>query len=754
MSDDHCSASVPPIHDPRGRSLVLFAGNPNAGKTTLFNLLTGARAKVGNYPGVTVDKRSATLDLGKHGAGPSARYLAVDLPGSYSLTARSAEERVAIDALLATGDDAPACVVIVVDATTLGRGLYFATQILETPVPAVIALTMMDEAKRAGLTIDVEAISKELGIAVVPLVATRGEGRAELVAAIGAALRAHDIDRKLVPMNDIRADIAAVEVAVASSGMVPDASAVPLTKAVSRALRARALWALLSLGDDELSIPAAVREAVEERRRVAEADGRDIDHEIVTARYRYVDEILARCLEVPRARKKTTTRRIDDVLVHPVLGLLAFAGVMFVVFQALFAWAEPFVSLIESGALALKTFVKASLPEGAFTDLLTDGVIAGVGNVVVFVPQIAILFVFITVLEDSGYLARVAFVIDRIMGKVGLNGRAFVPMLSGFACAIPAVMATRTIESKRDRLLTMLVIPLSSCSARLPVYVLMTSVVFDRSAKVLGFLSVGALALFAMYALSVVAALFAAFVLGRTVLKGPRPTLVLELPPYRLPRAVNILRATTGRVRRFLTDAGTVILALTVILWALLHYPRDAASEARFESQRESVQALSDDEERTQKLAELDAEQAGARLRNSAAGRVGRAMEPALEPLGFDWKIGVGLIGAFAAREVFVSTLGLVYDVPDADEENRGLQQKLRTARHPDGSPVFTPLAGVSLMIFFVLACQCMSTLAVVRRESGSWRWAGIMFGYMTGLAYVVTLVVYQVGRALGVGGA
>lgn len=725
---------------------VLFAGNPNAGKTTLFNLLTGASAKVGNYPGVTVDKRTARLRL------PGvADCTAVDLPGSYSLTARSAEERVAIESLLATGAEAPSCVVVVLDATTLGRGLYFATQVIETGIPAVVALTMMDEARKTGIVVDRARLEVELGCPVVPLVATRGEGRDELLRTISEtiagtstarAFRARELTAALLR------DLEHLEGALVTAHIGSRSD-----EAAARKLRVQAEWAALSIGEDELSgVPATVREAVARVRREAHDGDRDLDRELIASRYRRVDEVLAHTVRGLERSGKSRSTRIDDVLMHPLWGLLVFAGVMFVVFQALFAWAEPLTGLIESGVELLKTFAKDTLPEGAFTDLIIEGIIAGVGNVVVFVPQIGLLFVFITLLEDSGYLARVAFVIDRIMAKVGLNGRAFVPMLSGFACAIPAVMATRTIESRRDRLLTMLVVPLTSCSARLPVYVLVASVVFDPDDKIAGVLSTGALALFVMYAGSVVAALFAAFVLGKTVLKGPRPTLVLELPPYRTPRTINIARATTSRVRRFLIDAGTVILALTIVLWALLNYPKNDASEARFDALQTEAATIEDATERETALAAVETERSGERLRNSIAGRLGHMLEPALEPLGFDWKIGVGLIGSFAAREVFVSTLGVVYDVSDATEEDEGLHGKLRAAKHPDGTKVFTPLSGIALMIFFVLACQCMSTLAVVRRESGSWKWPALMFGYMTALAYVVTLVVYQAGRALGIG--
>jgi ferrous iron transport protein B len=453
----------------------------------------------------------------------------------------------------------------------------------------------------------------------------------------------------------------------------------------------------------------------------------------------------------PEPLHASRSERLDAVLTHPVAGLLAFAAVMLLVFQALFSGAEPAVHLIEMAVAGTQDLITAHLPAGPFTSLLSQGVVAGVGNVVVFVPQIALLFLFISLLEDSGYLARVAFVIDRVMGGVGLHGKAFVPMLSGFACAVPAVMATRTIESRKDRLLTMLALPLTSCSARLPVYMLVVATVFDGQARVLGGLSMGALALLGMYGLSVAAALTAAAVLRRTVLRAPRPTLILELPPYRRPLLGNVALNVGRQVRAFLEEAGTIILALTVVLWALLSYPRSEATTRSFEAQRAQAEALSG-EDRAQRLDELASAEAGQRLRESFGGRLGHALEPALRPLGFDWRIGVGIVGAFAAREVFVSTLGIVFDIAGADDQSQSLRGALRRATWPDGRPLFTPLSGVALMVFFVFACQCMSTLSVVARESGSWRWAAFLFAYMSVLAYGATLLVYQGGRALGLG--
>ncbi len=731
------ATAVTPVSDEGPRPLVLLAGNPNSGKTSLFNRLTGARAKVANYAGVTVAKLSGQLDLPGLGS-----VELVDLPGTYSLSARSPEEQIAADALLGRGPR-PAAVVIVSDATALARNLYLALQVLETGVPALVALTMMDEARASGQTVDVPRLAARLGVPVLPLAIPRGEGHAELLASLTALLRTPSQAARLTtPLAGTLADDVAEVVACVQACLHPRDAA---------QARAWALWALLSLGDDELrGIPAELRAVVARvQQRAAEAQ-RNLDLELVAARYACLDALVAEICRPPQARRLSA--RIDAVLTHPAWGLVIFALVMLLGFQALFSWAEPAVRLIERGVAGTQSALESYLPAGPFTSMLSQGVVAGVGNVLTFVPQIALLFVFIGLLEDSGYLARVAFVIDRVMGGVGLNGKAFVPMLSGFACAIPAVLATRTLESRRDRLLTMLVVPLMSCSARLPIYLLVVATVFDAQRRLLGLVSLGALMLLAMYALSVLATLGAAAVLRRTLVRAPRPALVLELPPYRRPLLANLGASVWQQVRAFLVDAGTLILALTVLLWALLSYPRDVAAEQRFARQRAQLEQRPTSAERTDALASLASQEAGERLRHSVAGRLGHALEPGLAPLGFDWRIGVGILGAFAAREVFVSTLGIVFDVADADEGSAPLRVALREARRADGTPLLTPLSGVALMVFFVLACQCMSTLAVVRRESGSWRWPALLFGYMTALAYVVTLIVYQGGRALGFG--
>ncbi len=711
---------------------VLIAGNPNCGKSTLFNALSGGSARVGNYPGVTVDRTTASVRLG------SRQVELVDVPGMYSLTANSPEEQLAVDALVARETEAVVCVV---DATTLQRGLYLALQLRESGVPVVVALNMMDAAERVGLSIDTDLLSEALGAPVVPVVATKRQGLDTLLKAVEGQLeQPSSVATPTMPYPAaLESDLA--ELLPLIERWQPDSS--------PQQIRALALWSILSLGEDSLhGVPDSLRSAVQKLRSNAMARGRNLDLEIIATRYAWLEDQVRRVSSSPDP-KPSASDRIDDVLTHPVSGLLVFAVVMFLIFEALFAWAEPAIAFIEDVTAALQGQVTAMLPDGVLRDLIVDGVIAGVGNVIVFAPQILMLFLFIGFLEDSGYLARVAFVIDRVMKGIGLHGKAFVPLLSGFACAIPAVMATRTIERRRDRLVTMLALPLMSCSARLPVYILVVGTVF--AGATLGWFSAGAVVLLSMYTLSVVVTLAAAAIIRRTILPGPVPTFMLEMPPYRWPSAQILWINAWRRLRIFLVDAGTIILAMTVVLWALLSFPKSEEIAIRYDQERAIVAQTDlppDQFERA--IAALNAREASEQLEQSAAGRVGHALEPVLRPLGFDWQIGVGIIGAFAAREVFISTLGVVFGIGETDEENQPLRQALKQARHADGTPVMTPLSGVSLMVFFLLACQCMSTIAVVRRESGSWRWPVFLFVYMTVLAYVGSLLVYQGGRLLG----
>lgn len=707
---------------------VVLVGNPNVGKTSLFNRLTGQNARVGNYPGITVERRVATLraDL------PTKRPLElVDVPGCYSLSARSPEEQIALNSVLGLdGYPNPDLVVVVVDAGQLTRNLYLALQLAEFRVPLVIAINMVDEVEDQSL--NSVAVSEAFGVPCVPVSARTGQGLQALKAAIYGALDSAPRPR-LSPRypSALRPHI--------------DEVAEVLPEQWRRNVehdRALAIWALTSIEPDDelLHIPSELRERtlqVQER-----LTGAAIDTDVITTRYALLDELEPRFFgraNVNPTRLKVT-QRLDQLVLHPLFGFAIFVVLMLLIFQSLFAWSDPAISLIEQIFASLADAASTNLPPGILTDLLTEGVIGGVGNVVVFLPQILLLFLFIGILEDSGYMARVAYLMDRVMRLLGLHGRAFVPMLSGFACAVPAILATRTMERQRDRLLTMLVVPLMTCSARLPVYTLIIGALFPPS-DVLGALPVQGLLMVGLYLFSILVSLIAAWVLGRTVVKGKSVPLILELPPYRMPRVATTLKMMWERSSLFLKEAGTVILLCTVVLWVLLSFPK--AEHAPGSSPRPTSIAALDTAHPTK------AEQRTP-IELSYGGRLGKALEPVIAPLGFDWKIGVGIIGAFAAREVFVSTMGLVYGIGDVDDDATPLREQIRRETKSDGSPVYSPLTGLSLLVFFALACQCVSTLSVVRRETRSWRWPAFLFGYMTSLAYAASFLVYQVGSLLG----
>jgi len=716
--------------------LLLLIGNPNTGKTTLFNRLTGQHARIGNYPGITVERRSGDLTLRAEGTPRVVEV--VDVPGAYSLSARSAEEQIALSAVLGWADNPrPDLCVVVVDAGQLARNLYLVTQLLELDVRVVVALNMIDEVRENPP--NAAELSKILGVPVVATDGRHGTGLSELDRAISATLTApvRSAQRIQYP-SALERDLERVSSALPSEWSQSPARA-----------RALSLWALTSVEpDDELQgVDPQLRARCLAVRR--EAGTRDIDQEVIATRYSLIDAALpklyARLEAHPKKRK--TSERVDRVLLHPVFGFAIFIAVMLVMFQSLFSWSDPAIRLIEAVTSGAADFIEAHVPESIVRDLVTHGVIGGVGNVVVFLPQILLLFFCIGILEDSGYMARVAFLMDRIMKALGLHGRAFVPMLSGFACAVPAIMATRTMERQRDRLLTMLVVPLMTCSARLPVYTLIIGALFPPS-RLFGWLPVQGLLMIAMYLFSTFITLISAGVLGRTAVKGRRIPLILELPPYRMPSLGGTLRMMYRRALMFLREAGTGILVFTILLWALLSFPRVTETA---EAPPPPIAIHQQGTHTDAKPSESPAPTAGpTAIEQSYGGRLGKAIEPVLKPLGFDWKIGVGLIGAFAAREVFVSTLGLVYGIGDTEEDTTPLRDKIRREQKADGTPAYSPLMGLSLMVFFALSCQCMSTLMVVYRETRSVRWPLFMFGYMTTLAYVASLLVYQGGRLLG----
>lgn len=701
---------------------IALAGNPNTGKTSLFNRLTGSHARVGNYPGVTVELLSGTRTFPTLGD-----VTILDVPGAYSLVARSAEEQLAISRLLGLQEArSPDVVVLCVDATNLLRNLYLVLQAQELQLNTIVALTMMDEAR--SLQLDLARLAAALQCPVVPVNPRTGEGVEQLEQVIERVARHPVRERpwRWQPSERLQNAIEAVE---------------PLLPPHWPRSPALALWALMSVeAEDQLrDIPPSLRQAIQQ----LHLDGVALDDEVIQARYHWLDQQLGPLVQ-GRA-ERSATDRADAVLIHPMWGFTVFLGIMFVVFQSLFAWSEPAIGAIERLFGAVGEQVQGLLPPGILNELIVEGLIGGVGSVIVFLPQILLLFFFLGLMEDSGYMARVAYLMDRVMRLMGLHGRAFVPMLSGYACAIPAIMATRTMERSRDRLLTMMVVPLMTCSARLPVYTLLIGALFAQT-TLWGVVPLQGLLMIGMYLFSVLMALLAAYVLSKTFFKAPPVPLVLELPPYRLPRLADVLRMMWRRTRMFLSEAGTVITVCTILLWGLLSFPRDAAQQQAHDvavAQAGSVEQAQ----------ALQLEFQGQRLRESYAGRFGHLIEPLIAPLGFDWKIGVGLIGAFAAREVFVSTLGVVYNVgKDTDEESLPLRERMRAERRADGTPIWTPLVGASLMIFFALACQCISTLAVVKRETGGWRWPAFLFVYMTALAWVCSFLVYQGGRLLGWG--
>ncbi len=686
---------------------VVLAGNPNAGKTTLFNALTGLRQKVANYPGVTVERKEGVWALAP--GAPPARL--IDLPGLYSLDAASIDEQIARDVITGRVQRLPApdVIVCVVDATNLERNLYLVTQLLEYGRPLVVALTMFDLAQKRKLEIDTRQLSSALGVEIVPVVVTQRLGLAALGEAVVKASAKAGAGAGWRLSDEAERELAAL---AGTNG-----------NSVDRHTALRDLYAE-ELPEDE-SRSLLVREA---RARLSESNP-TWWQEPLLARYDWIEGIAGRAVRDGRGEAAThaptAAERIDRVLTHKFFGPIILISVMLVVFQTIFSWAALPMDLIDSGFGRLGEAVGNLLPEGLLRDLLVDGVIAGVGGVVVFLPQILLLFFFIAVLEDTGYMARAAFLMDRLMRGVGLHGKAFMPLLSSFACAIPGIMATRTIENPKDRVATIMIAPFMSCSARLPVYTLMIAAFFSTQ-KLFGFVSVGALMIMAMYLLGIAVAIGVAWVLKRTILKAPTPPLVLELPPYRVPNPLTILQMMLSRAWLFLKRAGTVILAISIILWALATFPRmeKVGNEVDFH---------------------------GEQLRQSFAGRAGHAIEPVIKPLGFDWKMGVALISSFAARETLVSTLSIIYNAGDAkDEGSDSVVNAVREAKRPDGSPAWTPLVALSMMVFFVLAIQCMSTVAIVRRETNSWRWPLFMIAYMTVLAYLASFITYQGGRLLG----
>lgn len=726
---------------PGATQQVVLTGNPNCGKTTLFNALTGLRAKVGNYPGVTVERKEGRL-LGVPSE-PSIKVL--DLPGTYSLSPQSLDEQIARDVLFHRIAEVPPpdLIVVVVDASNLQRNLYFATQVIELGYPTIVALNMIDVAGENGHEIDSVGLSKALGVPVVPLVASKGEGVPELREQIRSLARPRqsEVGPRLFAELPVAFGREAEKLVELLKTTFPETHFHAMAEA------------LLILSDERFLVssgthyPDQIRKAVAEARLRLEQQQIDWRSIAIEARYARISAIQQAVTTETRIETESISDKLDRVVTHRIWGVAIFVGIMLLLFQSIFTFARIPMDGLTAAVDGVGNWVGSALSPGDLNSLLVGGVIKGVGAVIVFLPQILLLFFFIAILEDTGYMARAAFLMDRLMSKVGLHGKSFIPLLSSFACAIPGIMATRTIESPKDRLVTILVAPLMSCSARLPVYTVLIAACIPPT-KVLGFLGLPGLTMLAMYLLGIVVALLMAWLFKKTLLKSATPMLIMELPPYKHPVPKVVLRHMWDRSKLFLRRAGTIILGINIVLWFLATYPKNGVME----NWSDEVVAPATLRTNTPALQHSAQEIAGERLRHSFAGYLGRAIEPVIAPLGFDWKIGIGIIGSFAAREVFVSTMSTVYNVGEArdDAGTASLAIMLQKQTRADGSPLYTPLLGVTLMVFYVFALQCVSTVVIVRRETNSWRWPAFQWLYMTALAWVLAFIAWHGGHLLG----
>ncbi|MEQ8662009.1 MAG: ferrous iron transport protein B [Gammaproteobacteria bacterium] len=687
--------------------VVVTIGNPNTGKSTLFNALTGLRQKVSNYPGVTVEQVSGRAELG----GQAVRL--VDVPGTYSLAASSPDEMIAVDVLCGAvpGLPPPQAVIVVVDATNLRRNLFLVTQVLEAGVPAVLALNMTDLLDASAVSVDHEALALRLGVPVVPIAAAEGRGLTQLGAAVA--------DVMAVPPQPPVTINPALDEAVAELAATLGEEVHPL--ALRRALidvDGHAEQRLLARhGEDLRARLAALRQQVGGGRNLATLEARD--------RYSYIQGLLDGVEQRGEPARQRARDLADRVLNHPLWGTLAFAFVMALVFQAVFAWAAPLVDGIDFLTGAASEAMRALLGDGVIASFVADGVIAGVGAVVVFLPQILILFAFIIVLEDTGYMARAAFLMDRAMRAIGLSGQSFIPMLSSFACAVPGIMGTRIIANRHDRLATIMAAPFMTCSARLPVYSLLIAAFVPDTRYLGGTINLQGLVLFALYVLGILGAAVTAWLISRLYWSRVKSRFLLEMPPYRTPNLRAVGTKLLSRALIFLRRAGTIIFAVTLVVWALASFPRAAATADGTEA-------------------------AAAALENSYLGRMSRVVAPAFAPLGWDWKVTAAVLASFPAREVVIAALGTIYAVDtESTAGETTLTARIRAARHPDGSLVYTLPMVLGLLVFYAFCLQCASTIAVMRRETGTWRWPLIAWFYMTGLGYLSALVIYQFGGRL-----
>ncbi|HTI60295.1 ferrous iron transport protein B [Mucilaginibacter sp.] len=697
---------------------VALVGNPNTGKSTLFNVLTGLNQKIGNFPGVTIDKKTGICDL------PDGRHAQIiDLPGTYSLYPKSRDESIVFSVLADRSNPLrPDLVVVILDASNLKRNLLLYTQVADLKIPVIVALNMMDLAKKSDIIIDVDAFARKLGVPVVPISARKIEGIDKLKQAITFA-------NKFALQEDT------IDV---------EALAPQLIAQIGREIEVENPYFALQLAHQHETLTfltPAQSNRIEELEHEFSFHSQKAQASETIARYSFINDLLYDTVtKKETAQDQTISNKIDKILTHKTFGFIIFFAILLFIFQSIFAWSAYPMQLIADFFVWLQGTLHRLLPSGPLTSLVVDGVLGGLSGVMVFIPQIAILFGFISILEDTGYMSRVTFMMDRIMRKVGLNGKSVVPLIGGFACAVPSIMSTRNIENWKDRMITIMVTPLVTCSARLPVYTLLIALVVpDRN--VWWIFNMKGLALTGMYLFSLVSAVTVAFVMKFILKARERGYFIMELPVYRMPRWKNVGHSMYDRAKAFVLQAGKVIIAVSVILWVLASYgPGDRFQ--RIEDKYKQPRY-------TQHLNAVDLNHviASEKLENSYAGALGHAIEPVIRPLGFDWKIGIALITSFAAREVFVGTMATIYSVDGDAEKIESVQQKMHTAKNQDGTPVFTAAVAFSLMMFYAFAMQCASTVAVVYRETKSWRWPTIQFAYMTVLAYAASFIAYHLLR-------
>ena len=694
---------------------IALVGNPNSGKSSLFNALTGLHQKVGNFPGVTVDKKTGDLAVGPYDT------TLIDLPGTYSFYPKREDEWVAYRVLMGVDEQVKTDVILLVaDASNLKRNLLFCSQIIDLKIPVVLALTMNDLAAKKGIKIDVAGLQEDLGIPVVAVDARKNKGLSAL----------KDVIKEIIETPRSRSQESFIDNKKLALEAIDDFKKLYPTHSDYAALH-------YLMHHEAFPLETEMQETIEKIEMKHQFNHTKTQAEEILQRYTRIQQIMKRRVTEPDpTAKKKRTDRLDNIFLHRVGGYFILLTVLFLMFQSVFWMAKFPMDGIEWIFTNITTYLNAVLPAAWWQDLLVNGIVAGMGGIVVFVPQIMILFGIITLLEDTGYMARISFLSDKLMRKVGLNGKSVMPMISGFACAVPAIMSARNIENKKEKLLTILVTPFMSCSARLPVYTILISLVIDEK-MYFGFLSLQGLVMMGLYLLGIVMALLASFVLKLFIKIKEKSYFILELPVYRAPRWGNVGMTMIQKAKIFVTDAGRVIMIISIVLWFLSSYGPSQKMDALQKNYEAAVQANPSNTAVIEKQYHTD------KLANSYAGILGKQIEPVIEPLGYDWKIGIALVTSFAAREVFVGTMATLYSVEEDD--NTSLREKLNAAVWPDGRKVYTLAAALSLMIFYVLAMQCMSTLAIVKRETGTWKWPVVQFFMMTGLAYVLSWITYTI---------